>query len=311
MEKENKYPIKAVALRTGLSIHAIRAWEKRYQAVTPVRTDTNRRLYNEGDIEKLTILKKATEHGHNISSVAGLNIEELNQLLPVKDKGSDILKHSTMQKDDNFEYYMKEIIYSLKTLNARSLESTLANAALQLNHTDFLEKLIIPFVENIGDLWHKGAIRIIHEHMATVVLKNFITNMRNNYHTDQKAPHMIVTTPMGQNHEIGALILSLFAAVQGWNVTYLGPNLPADEIAAAAREKKALAVLLSIVYPADDYYLKMDLMKLRHLLGDKAQIIVGGRMAKNYASELEAARAFVINDIAGFESLSNALKKQH
>ena len=61
MENEKKYAMKVVTRRTGLTSHAIRVWEKRYNAVEPERTDTNRRLYSEADIERLIDLHRATQ----------------------------------------------------------------------------------------------------------------------------------------------------------------------------------------------------------------------------------------------------------
>ena len=81
MENEKRFPIKIVAQRTGLSVHAIRVWEKRYQIVTPFRTETNRRLYSEEDIERLRLLNLATKSGYSISSVADLDHKALRDLL--------------------------------------------------------------------------------------------------------------------------------------------------------------------------------------------------------------------------------------
>ncbi len=66
-----RYSMKAVSLRTGLTPHAIRAWERRYGAVSPSRDSNNRRCYDEGDVERLTLLHKATEAGFHIGSIAG------------------------------------------------------------------------------------------------------------------------------------------------------------------------------------------------------------------------------------------------
>ena len=61
------HSIKIVAQRTGLSSHVIRVWERRYDAVSPRRTETNRRLYSDGDIERLKLLGEATEIGHTLA----------------------------------------------------------------------------------------------------------------------------------------------------------------------------------------------------------------------------------------------------
>lgn len=80
--------IKAVAQRTGLSAHVIRLWEKRYGAVIPERTNTNRRLYSDEQIERISRLRDITQNGHSIGNVAKLPTEKLRELakesLPTK-----------------------------------------------------------------------------------------------------------------------------------------------------------------------------------------------------------------------------------
>jgi hypothetical protein len=83
--------------------------------------------------------------------------------------------------------------------------------------------------------------------------------------TDQ-APILVVATPGGQVHELGALLVGTTAANLGWQVTYLGASLPAAEIAGAARQKGARAVALSLVYPEDDPQLASELAPLRESL---------------------------------------------
>ena len=304
MENKRTYPIKAVAVKTGLSIHVIRVWEKRYKAVNPTRTDTNRRLYTDKDIEKLILLKQATKEGHNIGSVAGMDTEALRDLVG----GSYISNTKQAGEKKDISPALDECLQSIRNFDDQGLEKILLNASFQLSQAQLLDKLIIPLIFKVGELWHFGDIRIMHEHMATSVLKNFLSNMRNNYQVAENAPAVIVTTPLGQLHEMGALILSVVASAEGWRVTYLGPNLPADEIASAVAEKKARAVLLSIVYPADDQYLKRDIEKLGNLLADDVKVIVGGRMAKNYDMELHSIHAIVLEDFSDFKKVSTELK---
>ena len=77
------YPIRYVAQQTGLSTHVIRVWEKRYQAVVPKRTDTNRRVFCGRDIERLKMLRTAVRIGHSISQIAGLSSEDLMELVKI------------------------------------------------------------------------------------------------------------------------------------------------------------------------------------------------------------------------------------
>ncbi|KAA3613057.1 MAG: MerR family transcriptional regulator [Calditrichaeota bacterium] len=295
MKTNNLYPIKAVSVKTRLTIHVIRAWEKRYNAVVPVRTETNRRLYSDQDIEKLYLLNKATKEGHNIGHIASLNTDELKDLLG-NNYDSGLIQSAENQKRNGENEYLKTSIEAVKNFDGLALEKILHEASLQLSQADFLDFYILPFIEQIGILWHGGDIRIMQEHMATAILKTFLSNMRSGYRPREDSPAIIVTTPLGQNHELGALILSLVAASAGWNVTYLGPNLPADEIATAVLEKEAKAIVLSIVYPADDHLLKKDFEKLKDLIPKDVEIIVGGRLANNYKKELDSLNASIISD---------------
>jgi methanogenic corrinoid protein MtbC1 len=98
-------------------------------------------------------------------------------------------------------------------------------------------------------------------------------------------------------HELGALIIALIAASEGWRVTYLGPNLPAEEIASATSLKKTELVLLSIVYPANDPYLRSELEKLRILLPSSVKILIGGRVSESYQDLIEEIGALQMNDL--------------
>jgi len=101
----------------------------------------------------------------------------------------------------------------------------------------------------------------------------------------------VVTTPSRQHHELGALIAAETATGEGWQVTYLGPELPPEEIAAAALQKGARAVALSLTYPPDDPQLVDDLRKLRRLLGSRTALIVGGQASRTYGSILSEVGA--------------------
>src|SRR5262245_25366803 len=91
MNREQGYPIRAVARRTGLTSHVIRVWEKRYGAVSPMRTPTNRRLYSDTDVERLRLLHQATLAGHSIGQIAQLPNERLQALVAADDLGAPTL----------------------------------------------------------------------------------------------------------------------------------------------------------------------------------------------------------------------------
>jgi methylmalonyl-CoA mutase cobalamin-binding subunit len=171
-----------------------------------------------------------------------------------------------------------------------------------------IEKLLVPLMQRIGDLWHQGTLRPIHEHMTSSVVRSFLGGMNGTHTSDSSAPHMVVTTPARQHHELGALLASATAAGEGWQVTYLGPELPPEEIAAAALQKGARAVALSITYPPDDALLVDELRRLRRLLDSRTALIVGGRSSQAYAQVLQEIGACHVGDLAGFRHAIQTLR---
>ena len=298
MASSYKYPIKVVSQITGLSVHVIRAWEKRYNVVEPDRTDTNRRLYSEEDIEKLKLLNDALHLGHHIGGIANLSLLELKMLLP-KEARSPIDNKNGLDSI-NLEVTVEETLAvcleAIKNYDAKKLESILLSASSRLTQPILIEQLIIPLVYKVGDLWHSGEIRVANEHLASSVIRGFLYNLLESYSLSNSAPVLVSGTPRGQEHELGALIAGVVAASSGWRVVYLGTNLPAEEISAVVSHLNARVVALSIVYPNDDLHLKHELKKFKHLIPDGVSIIVGGRASNGYYDVLDEIGAVVVKD---------------
>jgi DNA-binding transcriptional MerR regulator/methylmalonyl-CoA mutase cobalamin-binding subunit len=317
MNLNNRYPIRVVANKTGLSTHVIRAWEKRYGAVEPDRTDTNRRLYSDEEVERLKLLNQLTNTGYNISQIANLPIDELYSLLPEEEE--DTLSATSYEPEmrtseipDNL-FNDTESIYelclkSIKELDEKTLESTLLRASTTLSQPVLIDKIITPLIHNSGELWREGTFRTYHEHFATASLRSFLGNLRSSLEVPDEAPSIIVTTPIRQVHELGSLISAATATALGWQVIYLGPNLPAKEIAAAAKLRSARAISLSIVYPQGDVNITHELRLLRELVGAEVHLVAGGRAAHAYADILGEINADLIEKMPDFRKYLQSIE---
>lgn len=304
------HPIKAVAQRTGLSTHVIRVWEKRYHAVTPKRTDTNRRLYTNEDIDRFQLLKRATDGGHNIGQIANLPGEALSDLI-AQNESIDLPTHLPKPEGkDEFSIYINNAIQAIQDFDAKTLHTILGRAAVAFSQPILIENIITPFMYQVGELWHIGDLRISHEHLASSVTRNFLENLNTSYTTPSSAPNIIVTTPSGQLHELGAIIVSSVASANGWQVTYLGASLPAQEIAIAAIQKQAKAVALSLIYPADDPNITTELIKLKNSLPKNIQLLIGGCAAAQYRAVIEEIGAIEIPNVTTLQTELNQLRTQ-
>lgn len=298
MPNNYRYPIKVVSQITGLSVHVIRAWEKRYNVVEPDRTDTNRRLYSEEDIEKLKLLNEALQQGHNIGGIAGLSISELKNLLSREKRSSkeNMNGATSYETETVVEEILLDSIEAIKNYDAKKLESILLQASAKLTQPVLIEEFIIPLVYKVGDLWHSGEIRVANEHLASSVIRGFLFNLLESYSINGSAPVMVSATPRGQEHELGALIAGVVAASSGWKVIYLGSNLPVEEIGAVVSHLNARVVAISIVYPNDDPLLPKELKKMKQIFPSGVTIIAGGRAVDGYLDVLDEIGAVVVKN---------------
>lgn len=287
MDSSNAHPIRVVARRTGLSVHVIRVWERRYGAVVPLRTCTGRRLYTDSDIERLTLLKQAAAAGHGIGSLARHPTARIAALV---NAAEDVQPASVPLCRD----FVECCAHAIEQFDVETLQSTLRRARMMFGQTEWIERLVVPLLHHVGDLWHQGVLRPAQEHLASAVVRAFLEPRDRS--VSSSAPGLVVATPSGQLHEIGAMMVAATASMVGWNVIYLGSNLPAEDIALASRQRGATAVALSIVYPSDDSRLVPEIATLRRLLGD-LPVVAGGRAAADYRAGLERLGVRVLGDL--------------
>ncbi|MEX0998445.1 MAG: cobalamin-dependent protein [Thermodesulfobacteriota bacterium] len=310
---DKKYSMKVVSIRTGLSAHAIRAWERRYNAVLPKRDSNNRRYYTEEDIIRLSLLKKATDAGFGISQIVSTSNDDLKELissmkvieLPIK---RDNVESRINSNETSFENYVESFMNALEQMDSKALENILVQAEIDYGLNGVSENVLVPLMEEIGEDWRKGNLRISHEHMASHVIRTFLGGVLANNKNIPGAPNVLVTTPADQWHDIGALIIAVTAASEGWNVTYLGANLPSEEIAGAVKQNNCKAVILSIVYPEDDPVLVQELRKLRRSLADNVSIIVGGRASVSYKKVLDEIGATRVDNLYKIRTTLESLR---
>lgn len=319
-----KHPIKTVAWQTGLSPHVIRAWEKRYQTVQPTRSEGKQRLYSTADIERLTVLRQATEAGFSIGTIASLPTESVQALL-TKAVGTQRVLDSaeTGQTDlvkiglplsfvdpgmEEIGGFLDGAFEAVLRTDAERLEGLLERASVSLGQMRLLSDLVVPLVERIGEGWIKGQVKVAQEHVATAVLRTFLGHIARPIALHPRAPVLVVTTPSGQHHELGAIIVAAAATGIGWRVVYGGACLPAEEIASMATEQRARAVGLSVVHPTDDPALSLELQLLRRLLPPSTPILVGGRASVAYQAEIDAVGAIRVGSLESLRQLLNQLR---
>ncbi len=298
-----------VARRTGLKPDLVRAWERRYGAVEPSRTSGGQRAYSDADIERLSLLRQATEGGHPIRRIARLPAAELRRLV-AEDRRLPAVRTPapTLAGGGTAEERLAACLAAVERLDPRALAGLLEGSTLHLSRQRLLDDLVVPLMERVGEGWREGVLRPFHEHLATAVVRSLLAVLQDGRGRSLSGPQLLVTTPAGQRHELGALLAAVAADAEGWEVTYLGPDLPAEEIAAAAHAAGARAVALGITYPPDDPGLVRELRTLGRLLGTDLPLAVGGRAAAAHGQVLAEIGARPVDNLASFRELLRKLR---
>lgn len=286
------FPIGFVSMTTGLSGHVIRAWERRYQAVAPRRSPSGRRLYSREDMERLTLLKRAVDRGHRISHIAGLDRETLVELtqrvsVPPADPPA---AEAPLPRPDDAPIYAEGCLAAIEVLDAAGLRDCLCRAEQAFGRRFAIEAVIKPVMTRVGQGWSEGSLRVIHEHFATTVLHAHFCRMLESPSTPSPhRPRLLIGTPAGQWCHLGALATAVIARDHGWEPVFLGPSLPAEEIAAAQAALHPQLIALSITCRLDDGCLQEEIQRLTALLENRCPLVVGGRVVERYRPQIEAA----------------------
>ena len=188
-------------------------------------------------------------------------------------------------------------------LDAVELEAILERAAVTLGVPEFLDGVVAPVLKEIGRGWRERSVSVAQEHLATAVVRRVLGWLLGVYEVDGAAPRLVVATPPGQVHELGALMVAVSAAAEGWAVTYLGPDLPVADLVSAVAQTGARAVAISVVYVPDDRDVAAALRETRAGLPARVPLLLGGAAAPTIRLEPEVAGVVLLESLPELRTL--------
>jgi DNA-binding transcriptional MerR regulator/methylmalonyl-CoA mutase cobalamin-binding subunit len=295
----DEHPIGVASERTGISPHVLRVWERRYRAIEPTRTDGGRRLYSDADIERLRLMALATAAGRGISQVANLPTKELARL--VRDDEEARRQLGTTRRARTSGTTAPDDVAAARAraraLDAVGLERVLRRSAALVGAGAFIDTVATPLLKEIGEQRNAGELAPGEEQLVLVALRRVIEGIVPVLIVSGDAPNLLVATPVGDRHEIEAVMATAGAAIEGWRVTYLGPGVPVSEIAVAAASTSARAVSVTVPRAGNNDLLLQELRALRGRLAARVPLLAGGAGALEIAAELRGAGVHVIENL--------------
>jgi MerR family transcriptional regulator, light-induced transcriptional regulator len=286
------FPLRTVSALTGLSPDLIRAWEKRYGVVAPIRGARGARLYTAADIDHLRLLARVVGAGRAIGDVARLSRGELERLTgatgsPEPSAPQDRIVDQVIERLDSFDH--------------ATVASLLGDALVGLGCRTFVHEVAAPLLHEVGARWGRGELSIANEHLLSGMLRNLLASL---IHSRRRSGlrTAVLATPAGERHEFGILLVALLALDAGLNVAYVGTDVPAGEIVAAVRRTNAILLGLSLVSDANRSSAVRELRMIERTLPGDAELWLGGRDAEAVAARLKQFRGVVVGALSQAET---------
>lgn len=298
-----RYPIRAVAKLTGIPLDTLRAWERRYQAVTPQR-DGRQRVYTDADIARLNLLRRAVSAGHAIGRAAAMSDHELTAVLDAHAPATPAAAAVTMASPAPAGLGVTALTAdtfaaALRSLDTAAVDAEFSRLAATVPPVALVRDVLMPALRVAGDGWMHTAGRIAQEHLVSATMRHLMGSFLRLFMRQRGATRLLFATPSGDRHELGILGAAMLAASAGTDVTYLGPDLPAAEIIAAAEASGANVVVLGLTLAARDTATAHEVRVLARDLPATVELWAGGAAASAYTAEL-GPRARALTDFDAY-----------
>ncbi|MGZ3862710.1 MAG: MerR family transcriptional regulator [Bacteroidia bacterium] len=232
----SQYQITDLEKLTGIKAHTIRIWEKRYGIITPHRTSTNIRYYDDEQARKLLNVATLLGQGMKISKISALSNEEINEKIR---RGTD-----TSPEDVVYNTFINELISSMLSFNESAFEKAFSSATNRFGIYNAMVKILYPFLHKTGLLWSINEAMPVQEHFASHIIKRKLMAAIDGLPVSgRKKMSFVLFLPSNEWHDIGLLFSDYILRSKGIRSFYLGPNVPLDDVLATVKEVKPTHLL--------------------------------------------------------------------
>jgi len=252
ISKKPRYNLSVVIKETGIKADTLRAWERRYQLPRPERTKGGHRLFSDFDIETIKWLMDRQKEGMSISRATQLWFE-------IENNGEDPLTSSRMsplpeslptqagQERESLANMQNRWIRACLNFDESSAEQVITQAFAQFSMETVCIDILRYGLAKIGSLWYQGEVSVQQEHFTSELAirrLHLLIAAAPNPHLEET---ILVGCPHDENHTFSALLTTLLLRYRGWNVIYLGGNVPKGQLKETIEKTKPdLIVMISM-----------------------------------------------------------------
>jgi DNA-binding transcriptional MerR regulator len=214
------YSIADLEKLSGIKSHTIRIWEKRYNIVSPERTDTNIRAYNDDQLKKILNISFLINNGLKISKIASLSLDELSTKVI-----------SLTSSTDSFEAQINDFVICSLQFDEPLFDKTYNSLRKTHSLSYIYENIFIPTLRRIGALWSSGELFPAQEHFLSNLIKQKF------YHAIEEAESSIkrgkkayLFLPPWEDHDFALLYSNMVLKENGFDVVNVGKTISFESI---------------------------------------------------------------------------------
>ncbi|WP_338378289.1 MerR family transcriptional regulator [uncultured Flavobacterium sp.] len=269
---KNVFSIKDLENLSGIKAHTIRIWEKRYNILEPMRTDTNIRCYDIKNLQKLLNIVLLHNYGYKISKIAQLAPEEI----PLKVKEIISQKSANVHAIKSFKMAMMNFD---QTLFFKTYNELLTDKSFR----EVFYEVFLPLMEEIGFLWQTETITPAHEHFISYLIKQKLLSETEKIQSKEATKHdkvFILYLPLNEIHELGLMYVNFELLHSGYKTIFLGENLPIENLLdlKGYYDKITFVSYLTVEPPVDELENYIDKVNAEILSDNIHDLILLGRM---------------------------------
>lgn len=275
---EKLYTIGTVSKLTGIGAITLRAWERRYGLIQPVRKESGHRLYTRQHIDQINRITALTQQGMRIS-----------QITPDLLETDAPAEGDTAGQTDVWKNYLNSMVAAIVSFDEDRLEEVYSEALSLHPISRVTRQLLTPLLVELGLRWESNKGSIAEEHFFAFYLRNKLGARFHHRIRGGNGPLILIAGLPGEYHEIGLLLFALAALERGYRVIPLGANMPLHELALVARKKGCEAIVLSGAIEPEKKVLGKTLPRLVEEAG--VPVLIGGLSSVYACDAITAAGA--------------------
>lgn len=234
------YTISDLEQLSGIHSHTIRIWEQRYNALQPMRSQGNTRLYDDIQLKRLLNIVSLNQAGLKISKICNLSNLEVEELLSKQ--------YSYQSNDELAEFYLTRLIKYGLDFDDTAFSNLIGDCMEILGVSNTYRRVIYPLLVRLGLMWRKDEICPAHEHFISNLIRQKLFTAINTFKLESKNPETwLLFLPEDEDHDIGLIFANYMLRLHHKNVIYLGSKVPFESIHAVFSTLKVDHVLLFMV----------------------------------------------------------------